>query len=220
MDFRDGGEHPVNTNLWFLKGLKHRTATERFPYASPEKPPIRPSRMEGTDFVQCPVKAIGEDGKWDMGKCIFCRKCEPDFKPTGDQGIYRVRKTSPKELRRSFYIYPLDSGSCGSCNIEFLSIFNPQYDASRLKIFMTNTPRHADALIVMGIRTEGMEAVLREALEAMPGPKVVISMGSCSISGGILGSSPLPEGIADLEISGCPPSPYTIIEAIMKLRGD
>ena len=210
----------MNTNLWFLKGLKRKPVTERFPDARPEEPPLRPSKMDGSEFVDCPVSAIGIDGKWDMGKCIFCRKCEPSFKPTADQGIYSIRKASPKQLKRSFYIYPLDSGSCGACNIELLSIFNPHYDASRLRIFMTNTPRHADALLVMGIRSDGMERVLREALEAMPGPKVVISMGSCAISGGIMGSTPLPEGMADLEISGCPPSPYTIIEAIRKLRGE
>lgn len=210
----------MSTNFWFLKGLKRKLLTESFPAGKPQHNALRPSKMKGTDYVECPVNAISEHGEWDSRKCIFCRKCEPSFAPTGDQSIYNVRRAGPRELRKSFYIYPIDSGSCGACNTEFFSIFNPQYDANRLNIFMTNSPRHADALLIMGVRTDGMESVIKEALEAMPGPKVVISMGACAVSGGIMGSASVSGGLADLEISGCPPSPYTIIEAIMKLRGE
>jgi Ni,Fe-hydrogenase III small subunit len=210
----------MTTNLWFLKGLKKGVVTEKFPAEPPVEPPLRPSVMQGNEHSECPVEAITPDGKWVAGRCIFCRRCEPMFKPTGNQDLSNVTGNFPPVIGRSFYIYPLDSGSCGACNMEFLSIFNPQYDANRLRIFMTNSPRHADALLVMGVRTEGMEKVLKEAMDAMPGPKVVIAMGACAISGGIIGSSVLSHDQVTLEIAGCPPSPYSIISAIMKLRGD
>ena len=210
----------MTTNLWFLKGIKKGIVTEKFPRGDPDEPPLRPSVMKGSELVDCPTDAISREGEWTGGRCIFCRRCEGPFQPTGNQDLSTIRGEFPKAIRKSFYIYPLDSGSCGACNMEFLSIFNPQYDANRLKIFMTNSPRHADALMVMGVRTEGMHEVLKESLEAMPSPKIVISLGSCAISGGIIGSAPLPEGTSILEIAGCPPSPYSIIMAIMKLRGD
>jgi Ni,Fe-hydrogenase III small subunit len=220
MDIRSRGGAGMTSNLWFLKGIKKGVITEKFPAEPPLEPPIRPSVMQGNEHVECPVDAITPEGKWEAGKCIFCRRCEPKFRPTGNQDLSHVIGELPGAIRRSFYIYPLDSGSCGACNMEFLSIFNPQYDANRLKIFMTNSPRHADALLVMGVKTDGMEQVLREALEAMPGPKVVIAMGACAISGGIIGSAPISKENVTVEVAGCPPSPYSIISAIVKMRGD
>lgn len=206
------------SNFWFGEGLRKGRKTEKFPLEKPDSPPPRPSAMEGTGEVNCPTEAI-TDGKWEAGKCIFCRRCEPDFHPTGDQAIFSVKKTE-KLLRKSLYLYKLDSGSCGACNVEFGTIFDPQYDANRLNIFPTNTPRHADAIVIMGTYTEGMRDALRNAYEAMPEPKLVIALGTCAISGGIMGTAPMGTDRYHVEIAGCPPSPYTILEAIAKARGD
>lgn len=206
------------SNFWFFEGLKKGRKTERFPREKPSEPPARPSLMKGEGDADCPTDAIS-DGKWDAGKCIFCRRCEPQFEPTGNQSIFTVRKTEPL-LRRSLHLYKLDTGTCGACNIELETIFDPQYDANRLNIFITNTPRHADAIVVMGIHTEGMAEALRNAYEAMPEPKLVIALGACAISGGILGAAPELPGGFHVEIAGCPPSPYTILEAIARARGE
>ena len=96
-------------------------------------------------------------------------------------------------------------------------LFSPQYDTNRFKIFMSNTPRHADALVVMGVYTDGMEAVLKEAYDAMPSPKIVIGIGACALSGGIIGSRAMEK--YDIEVAGCPPTPASIINAIIKARG-
>lgn len=206
------------SNFWFLEGIRKGRKTEKFPFAGPDAPPTRPSAMKGKGDIDCPTDAVA-DGKWDAGKCIFCRRCEPQFHPTGDQSIFNVKETEPL-LRKSIYLYKLDSGTCGACNIELGTIFDPQYDANRLNIFITNTPRHADAIVVMGIRTEGMAQALRNAYEAMPEPKLVIALGTCAISGGILGKAPEIPGRYHVEIAGCPPSPYTILEAISRARGE
>ncbi|EQD29443.1 NADH ubiquinone oxidoreductase, 20 kDa subunit, partial [mine drainage metagenome] len=108
-------------------------------------------------------------------------------------------------LSRSFYLYPVDSGTCGACNTELLSILSPQYDASRLNIFLTNTPRHADALVIMGVYTEGMDDVVSKAYEAMPDPKLIITLGACAISGGVIGKAPVLSDKATVEIAGSPP---------------
>ena len=70
----------------------------------------------------------------------------------------------------------------------------------------------------MGVYTNGMEKIIEEAYNAMPDPKIVIAMGACTLSGGIIGS-----GINkkfNVEIAGCPPTPYSIISAILRYRGD
>ena len=206
------------SNFWFGEGLKKGRKTEKFPAAKPDVPPMRPSLMTGNGEVLCPTDAIKE-GKWEQGRCIFCRRCEPSYSPTGDQSIYTVSK-SEKALRRSFYIYKLDTGACGACNVELGTIFDPQYDANRLNIFITNSPRHADAIVIMGTFTEGMRDALRNAYEAMPEPKLVIALGACAISGGIMGKSPMTQEDYQVEIAGCPPSPYTILEALARARGD
>ena len=84
---------------------------------------------------------------------------------------------------------------------------------------MTNTPRHADAIVIMGVYSDGMKDVLVRAYEAMPDPKIIIALGACALSGGIIGKEPDFPGAISLKIAGCPPSPYTILEAIYKLRG-
>lgn len=200
------------SSIWFLNGVKKGIKTERYPYAEPVSAPQWPSRLSGYDGGNCPVDAITPDG-WVMEKCIFCRRCLPDYKPTGDQRIFTIKKTEDT-FRRSFHVFPIDSGACGACNMEFLSIFSPQYDANRLGIFMVNTPRHADAIIVMGVMTPGMKEALDRAYEAMPEPKLVIAMGACAVTGGIMGENPLDREKYNVEIAGCPPSPYTLIAAL------
>ncbi|MCL5782854.1 MAG: NADH:ubiquinone oxidoreductase [Candidatus Thermoplasmatota archaeon] len=206
------------SSIWFLEGIKKGRKTEKFPIVPPKDPPLRPSRLEGKGEIDCPTNAVENDA-WDSGKCIFCRRCEESYRPTGNQDIFTVKSTNHLH-RKSFYIYKLDSGSCGACNTELSSIFDPQYDANRLNIFQTNTPRHADAIVIMGVLTDGMKEVLQKAYEAMPDPKLIIALGSCAISGGIIGESALPRDQYNVEISGCPPSPYTILKAISMARGD
>ena len=205
------------SSLWFLNGVRKGIKTERYPSTDPVSAPQWPSRLSGNNGDSCPVDAITPEG-WIMEKCIFCRRCLPDYQPTGEQDIFTVKK-SEKTFRKSFHVFPLDSGACGSCNMEFLSIFSPQYDANRLGIFLVNTPRHADAIVIMGVMTPGMKEALDRAYEAMPEPRLVVALGACAVTGGIVGGAPLDREKYHVEIAGCPPSPYTILAALNAARG-
>ncbi|WP_425487479.1 NADH-quinone oxidoreductase subunit B family protein [Metallosphaera tengchongensis] len=197
---------------WFLRGIKKGVVTEkRFPEV------LWPSTLEWREKgeVKCPTGAIS-GGEWYPNKCVFCRHCETALSPTGKPLGFKVEKEEPT-FKKSFYLYPIDVGTCGGCNVELRLISSPQYDMTRFGIFFTNTPRHADALVVMGVLSPRMEEVLRRAYDAMPEPKLIILLGVCALSGGVMGVPPDVRG--DVLIPGCPPTPESILRALVKAKG-
>jgi Ni,Fe-hydrogenase III small subunit len=205
--------------IWPADSIRKRLVTTKFPRKPNET--ISPwSTLPvkiGNEEVDCPTGAI-EDGEVSMEKCISCGYCVNAFKPSLKTHNYKtVNKIDG--LRRSLKIYIVDSGTCGACNTELHAIANPHYDASRLGIFFTNTPKQADAIAIMGVYTKKMEEPVRAAINAMSQPGIVILFGTCAISGGIIGKG-LEDIIRhDLVIGGCPPDPFVILEALQKARG-
>ncbi len=123
----------------------------------------------------------------------------------------------------SIWAVHFNSGSCNGCDIEILAMFTPLYDVERLGIKLQGSPRHADVLVVTGPVTRQARERLLRIYEQMPDPKFVISVGSCSISGGVfegcynvVGS--VDEVIpVDVYIPGCPPRPEAIINGVVQL---
>ncbi len=122
-----------------------------------------------------------------------------------------VKKTLP--FKKSIHVFFADAGSCNSCNREVEMLNNPYYDFHRLGIFFTPTPRHADVLLISGCCKEMVEPIKR-AYEAIPSPKLVVAVGDCSEE-----FCDLCELKADAIVRGCPPSPYKILEALLKIAG-
>jgi len=85
----------------------------------------------------------------------------------------------------SIWAVHFNSGSCNGCDIEILATLTPRYDVERFGIKLQGSPRHADVLIVTGPVTRQARERLIRTYEQMPEPKFVISVGSCSISGGV-----------------------------------
>jgi formate hydrogenlyase subunit 7 len=131
------------------------------------------------------------------------------------------RRPVPRTFRRSLHIRHVDAGSDGGEESEILALTNPYYDISRLGMFFTPSPRHADVLLVTGAVTRAMEEPLRRAYEAMPDPKLVVAVGTDACSGGVYGESYATVGgvdrvvPVDVYVPGSPPSPLAIIYGLL-----
>lgn len=127
----------------------------------------------------------------------------------------------PRTFRRSLHIRHVDAGSDGSEESEILALTNPYYDISRLGMFFTSSPRHADLLMVTGAVTTAMRDALVRTYEAMPDPKVVMAVGTDACSGGIYGESYATLGgvdrvlPVDVYVPGSPPPPLAIIHGLL-----
>jgi Ni,Fe-hydrogenase III small subunit len=137
----------------------------------------------------------------------------------------RVRGEIRRTLGRSLHLRHLDSGSCNACDWALSALLNPFHDIRRLGIDFVASPRHADGVIVTGPVTRNLELAVVRTYEAVPEPRVVIAVGACASSGGIVGQSYASLGgvgevlPVDVFIPGCPPRPEAILFGILLALG-
>ena len=145
--------------------------------------------------------------------------------PDSDAGAARAASEIHKVLGRSLHLRHLDAGSCNACDWELTALLNPVYDVRRLGIDFVASPRHADGVVVTGPVTRNLETAVRRTVEAIPEPRIVIAVGACAASGGIVGESYASAGgvdkvlPVDIYIPGCPPRPEAIIFGILVALG-
>ena len=110
------------------------------------------------------------------------------------------------------------------CAIEMMATGAAHFDISRfgMEVFRAS-PRQADLMIVAGRVSQKMAPVLRQVYDQMMEPKWVISMGVCASSGGMFNNYAIVQGVdqvvpVDVYAPGCPPSPETLLHAILTLH--
>jgi Ni,Fe-hydrogenase III small subunit len=146
---------------------------------------------------------------------------------TADPDAEAARAASEihRVLGRSLHLRHLDAGSCNACDWELSALLNPVYDVRRLGIDFVASPRHADGVVVTGPVTRNLETAVRRTVEAVPDPRIVIAVGACAASGGIVGEGYASAGgvdkvlPVDVYIPGCPPRPEAILFGILVALG-
>jgi Ni,Fe-hydrogenase III small subunit len=144
---------------------------------------------------------------------------------TRDLGDVPPREESSGALHGSLQVRHVDAGSCNGCELEVTSAFAPVYDAEQYGVRLVASPRHADALLVTGPVTKNMAGPLAKTLDAMPEPRLVISLGDCAHDCGVFRGAYGVEGSVsdvmkvDVHIAGCPPRPEAIVDALRGLTG-
>jgi ech hydrogenase subunit C len=122
---------------------------------------------------------------------------------------------------RSPWVIHYDASSCNGCDIETLACLTPLYDIERFGAVNVGNPKHADILLLTGTVNHKSQRVIRNIYRQMTEPKVVVAVGICATSGGVFHQSYNVLGGADqavpvdVYISGCPPRPEAIIDAII-----
>src|SRR2546423_567235 len=124
---------------------------------------------------------------------------------------------------RKSSVWPATFG-LACCAIEMMGAGASNFDLARfgMEVFRAS-PRQADLMIVAGRVSQKMAPVLRQVYDQMMEPKWVISMGVCASTGGMFNNYAIVQGVdqivpVDVYAPGCPPSPETLIHAIVTLH--
>ena len=146
---------------------------------------------------------------------------EPEIEKIG----VRLEEVIRRRFNRSLTIRQVDAGSCNGCELEIHAMNNPFYNCERFGIHFTASPRFADMLLVTGPVAHNMEIALRRTYYATPMPKIVVAVGDCGCTGGVFGESYASLGAVDrvipvdVRIPGCPPTPLTLLQGILRALG-
>lgn len=133
--------------------------------------------------------------------------------------------TAPRTLHGSAQVRHVDAGSCNGCEIELGAAFGPVYDVERFGARLVASPRHADVVAVTGVVTHNMAHALVNTVEAVPQPRVIVSIGDCARGCGLFAGSYAVAGSVDdfvqvdVHVPGCPPAPEAIVAAFRKVTG-
>lgn len=131
-------------------------------------------------------------------------------------------------LKKSPWVYHVNTGACNNCDIEILDLLTPRFDVERFGIKLVGSPRHADALLVTGGVTRQAAPRLQEVYKQTPKPVVVFAIGACGCSKGIFKEGyhmvgPVDKVIKEVDpnaiivyIPGCPPKPEAMILGVVK----
>ena len=120
-------------------------------------------------------------------------------------------------------VWPMPMG-LACCAIELMAAGASRFDISRFgSEVMRFSPRQSDCMIVAGTVTYKMAGAVKRIYDQMPEPKWVIAMGACASTGGMNRSYAVLQGVdnivpVDIYVSGCPPRPEAVLDALMKLQ--
>jgi len=141
---------------------------------------------------------------------------------SGFPGILTTNLEKVVNWGRVRSMWPLTFG-LACCAIELMATGASHYDLARFGMeFARPSPRQADLMFVAGRVTRKVAPVVRRLYDQMADPKWVIAMGDCASTGGIFNNYAVVQGVdevvpVNVYISGCPPRPEAVLNAILTL---
>lgn len=138
-------------------------------------------------------------------------------------GVIVSRADAAINWIRTNSMWPMPMG-LACCAIELMAVGGARFDISRFGAeVMRFSPRQSDCMIVAGTVTYKMAPQVRRIYDQMAAPKWVIAMGACASSGGMYRSYATLQWVdrilpVDVYVSGCPPRPEALLDALMKLQ--
>jgi NADH-quinone oxidoreductase subunit B len=145
-----------------------------------------------------------------------------DNNPLIERGFATTSLDTLVNWARTGSMWPMTFG-LACCAVEMMHAGASRLDLDRYGVVFRPSPRQSDVMIVAGTLVNKMAPALRKVYDQMPGPKWVISMGSCANGGGYYHYSySVVRGCdrivpVDVYVPGCPPTSEALVHGILAL---
>ena len=126
----------------------------------------------------------------------------------------KLRLSTTAVFKRSLFVYVIDVGSSNALNFEISALEAPQYNIHRFGIYLTDSPRHADVLLILGHPVKAMINPLKETISQLPKPFYTITIDDNPNDAGTGEYPTLPNHIAAM--TGVP-SPSQILGLLLNI---